>query len=66
MKLSCRKNIKRLLLATLAATSLTWQSGVVYAEEDTDNSNSNRTIEVNENSITIDGNTIRYDKHIQT
>ena len=58
MKSSCQRNIKWLLLAMLAATSLTWQSGVVYAEEDTDNSNSNRTIEVNENSITIDGNTI--------
>lgn len=33
MKLSCQRNIKRLLLAMLVATSLTWQSGVVHAED---------------------------------
>lgn len=32
MKLSCQRNIKRILLATLAATSLTWCGGV-HAED---------------------------------
>lgn len=33
MKLSRNKLIKRLLIASLMATSLTWQSGAVYAED---------------------------------
>lgn len=37
MKLSQRKFFKRLLLATLAATTLTWQGGAVYAEDDSGN-----------------------------
>ena len=37
MKLACQKNIKRLLLAALMATSLTLQSDVVFAEDSSDN-----------------------------
>lgn len=56
MKLSRRKNIKRLLLAALASTSLTWQSGVVFAED-----TSNNAVEVNRDNYTVNEETKTYD-----
>ncbi|MBQ7453662.1 MAG: hypothetical protein IJS69_01200, partial [Selenomonadaceae bacterium] len=65
MKLSQRKLIKKLLLATFAATSLTWGGGgcnVVHADADFESPDnpSNNTIEVNANSYTLNGTTFNY------
>lgn len=55
MKLSQRRDIERLILATLAATSLTWCGGVVYAEDVKPDSVSNNKIELRKNGYTING-----------
>lgn len=55
MRLSRLKIIKRLLLATLMATSLTWQSGAIYAEGASDN-----TITVTNSDVTINGTTTDF------
>ena len=59
MKLSQRRNIKRLLTAVLAATSLTWSGGTVYAEQDVNTeSPSNNELDVRNNSYILNGNTV--------
>ena len=64
MKLSQRKLIKRLIIASIAATTLTWCSGGDVAHADADfespDNPSNNTIEVNANSYTLNGTTINY------
>ena len=64
MKLSCQRNIKRLLLATLAATSLTWcgVNKVAHADAEFEypDTPSNNTITVNANNYTLNGTTINY------
>ena len=57
MKLSQRKLIKQLLIATVSATALTW-CGNVYAAEDVNaESASNNVVNVNEDSYNFNGTT---------
>lgn len=62
MKLSRHKIIKRLLLASLMATTLTWQGGIVYADADFEHPDnpSNNTITVNADNYVLNGTTINY------
>ena len=56
-----RKKWKQLLIATLAATSLTWQGGVVYADAKiTDEHSSGNEITTTETNIKINDTTTDY------